>query len=423
MSYTFGIEYETLIVLPPHLKEQLNPAQADKFQIISEFLKGRGIPASDVDKQDTWYVDADLTVYHRTTGTYKDLFKPKVVLKDGDVTNGIEIISPPFTCKQGMEAIDQFATAIEPISFHNTSTSTHIHYSFPGLDFRDNIAAVCKIYLTWWYFEPIIMKLVPCWRRRDNIYCKPIRQCVETKFSDLHENERAPMIQALFSNDMSFIMSMLFEKGLPTADEVIAFFQYSWIPPGADLTDPFVNELSRTRMTAINFFNIIKGKDDYTAPTGTIEVRIKHGSTDATEIQKYIQFFATFIRRALTQNVDAFLDRNYENTNFSYREVLINVDQDPMIHFNILTQFMENPTLMSYFAPRLPALSKDTDVDLFTAPQSGGKLFSRRRKSKLIASDETIRYKNKVRRVHVGPRGGKYIKVQGVMQSLTKLGL
>lgn len=221
----------------------------------------------------------------------------------------IEIVSPPFDIeianiggdKEGeikdKNSLKQVFDVIQQgnplVFFNNDKTSQHIHMSFKEFSSPFNVLKAC---LAWWWFEPVIMSLVPHWRRANN-YCTPLRDMTRRKCAV--DN---PVADAAMFSDPNMVLYYLARTAEPSGildlfnegtnkqaalDNIIAMFQGD------------SNGLV-TRYTSLNLLNL---KQD---GIGTIEVRIKHGSTDVEELKSFVKLFHKLFTSAIEKNIDCF---------------------------------------------------------------------------------------------------------------------
>lgn len=170
---------------------------------------------------------------------------------------------------------------------NNSTTSNHIHYSCPKSTTQDTsifkdplqLYNVCK---AWLLFEPLFFRLVPRWRR-NNVYCQSMATLM---FNDANVDTRKKKLYS-FLQEKNIIGFERITDGIQDEDKkiwsVIAQFQ----------GDP--SEKS-TRYAALNLMNL---KPD---GIGTIEVRLKHGSSDMNEMCGYILLFTAFFTAALNDD-------------------------------------------------------------------------------------------------------------------------
>lgn len=176
--------------------------------------------------------------------------------------------------------------------FHNKNTSAHVHVSH-GDTFRKPQNLI-KAAMAWWYFEPFFLLIVPWWRRY-NEYCMPLHETVMSVLTkDWFKKEgnintqRSVLINIFTTCTEENYSQMLADIGLTKVTV-----------PGNLQVDNDVLDIIRIltffqggtgtfqRYGAFNMLNTL-GK------TGTIEVRIKHGSTDADENSMFIKLIGFF---------------------------------------------------------------------------------------------------------------------------------
>lgn len=460
--FRYGIEYETCLLVP----SAVEPFRHEEFpqfpnvfhrRAIAEHLSSKGLHAVAEDdsppqgQQPSWKVSTDISAilsfnldfYKRLfTGVrLKDLSTPS---KDAALITSLEIISPPLNYTADNEQVINFTNSVNRcpyISYHNDNTSTHIHYSFPGYDLSSTPLRLFSICMTWWYFEPILLKLVPYWRRNDNTYCTSFRVSLLEKYEEDSIPNAEQMLKNLFANNLAFVYECIMFSRMSTYEELqanstacnkklvkdmIAFFQF-----GGEESDYLPSKYK-----SLNMLNLVVGTDDESPPIGTLEVRLKHGSDDGEEINKYVELYGKILHKALDViQTDNFFSKKAPG-DVSYRQILIEETIDYNIHFGILCEYLgaENAPLLRYFHRRLSALATDEnenttsscsntnsnvgDHNILGPPshpvfqplpgpqQAGGKL----KKKKYTKTPEKVFHDKRYRTVYVGTRGAKYVK-------------
>lgn len=469
--FRYGIEYETCLFVPL----AIGPFKHESFpqfpyishrQEIAQHLINRGLAAiaegadsnSNQQEQSTWKVSTDISVlisfnldFYRRLFSGIRLSSFDKIPSDSAFISALEIISPPLDYPAGNQTIKTFAESVNKcpfISYHNDNTSNHIHYSFPGHNLSEDPIKLFSVCMTWWYFEPILLKLVPYWRRNDNTYCTSFRVSLLEKYDSDKINNAEYMLEHLFANEFKFVFEcVLFSNMMryqefqnnPTAckhklvKDIIAFFQF-----GGEDSNCFPSKYK-----SLNMLNLVSGDP---SPIGTLEVRLKHGSDDGEEINKYVELYGKILRKALDVNATNEFFSKTAPGGVSYRQILIKEDLDYNIHFGILCEYLgaENGPLLRYFHSRLPALATDektekttgtnsnTNTDTNTnsdteehdtlgplkhpvfqplqplnGPQAAGKI---KGKKKYTKTSEKVFLDKRYRTVYVGTRGAKYVK-------------
>lgn len=247
----FGLEYETLLTIKnsnsnqtrKHWCREFDNADMARPLLTEEHFEG-------------WKVTSNVTVKTENEDDvilYQKVF-PKVIpikVPKKDVCINIEIVSPIIEYKNLQSTLANFEKELHKkyTSWHNSTTSNHIHLSY-----KDEFKTIKSIgsftlytvhILYWWtLFEPIIALMVhPL--RRNNPYCSLIN--------------RDPRLRD------------------------IQFGETDWRNAPEDLA---------TRYKAINFKNMDRSNPD---AIYTIEVRLKHGSSDISgETYYWMRFLAMF---------------------------------------------------------------------------------------------------------------------------------
>lgn len=142
--------------------------------------------------------------------------------------------------------------------WHNTNTSMHVHVSCDDL-FREpeRLLGVC---MAWWQMEPLLCLFVAKWRKK-NSYCMLMRDIVPR---------------------LDTAVNVLTKHELTVAN-IFRMFQN---PARMD---------GKPRYAAFNMVQL--GDHGY----GTIEVRLRHGSSDAEEVVQWTKLLTRFFAAALAQ--------------------------------------------------------------------------------------------------------------------------
>lgn len=436
MAFRYGIEFETLLLDKSQRGDESKMVESniDERLKLLNHISGTAcqiniLPIDNVcrntNTENMWIIDEDVTVdikedsdiddeedvdampqdisedvlklYHKLFDGYTTM----CVTTPGCLITGNEIISPPFsTINEGRQQITAiyavFSKNNNITSYHNSKTSMHIHYSFnsnPPI----TPTQVFHIYMAWLYFEPVIMALVPKWRREDNIYCTPIRD-LTMKFD--------------MNKPYDIIKNALGLANKLDLEHIITAFQF-------DYSDSFADEPYPYRHKTLNMINLIQNKWGKKDPIGTIEVRIKHGSCDIDETMNYIQLFGLFMLKAMTHGEDFFTQNCAPDLPYSVKSVLLSNRIDMRVKFKLFKHFLgttDNQTLLSYFDvvfQRLFLSSRDPRDPLPQAQSAGARKYSR--------TTESLEYKAKKRIIYVGKRGGQYIKLKNRYVSIKTL--
>lgn len=167
--------------------------------------------------------------------------------------------------------------------FNNSTTSNHVHISY-GNELR-NPMKLLKFLMAWWYFEPVFLHIVPYWRR-NNDYCNSLHTIIRDK---MHASANAGKIFSVLPENVKNKLtgnkteSWTDKEAYTCIDRIITLFQ----------GDP---EERSSRYAAINLLNLRKGG------YGTVEFRLKHGSSDGEEAIMFIKLYIAFIKKAITSD-------------------------------------------------------------------------------------------------------------------------
>jgi hypothetical protein len=237
--------------------------------------------------------DDDKMLYTSFASFLNGKAKPRKKLT-GSLLSGFEIVSPILTFKDldftskntQLDEVSKVLTLNDTFVYWNSQmTSNHIHISHPR--FREP-ASLFKLCLVFWYFEPVLMLMIAHWRRGSD-WCSSMRDFlagkVETGELTINATSRAAFskyYERLFreANERTWA-SMLKEVGLkPDLPSVVHSFQNIW-----------------DRYASLNLLNLSpKG-------IGTIEVRLKQGSTDAFENKMWMHLILNLFNSAISQKI------------------------------------------------------------------------------------------------------------------------
>jgi len=192
----------------------------------------------------------------------------------------IEVVSPIIEFEKANDDISNIFKNVlkdgELFYFNNSTTSNHIHFSKKTgntNEFKDDtqLFNICK---AWMYFEPLFFGYVPKWRS-DNQYCFSMHSIIRDRYADDADN-------IAFKKVFTKIKKTHITESIDFDDldndlyKIITFFQ-------GDPND------KHKRYAAFNLFNLIEDG------IGTIEIRIKHGSTDHEELVQFVRLFGFFL--------------------------------------------------------------------------------------------------------------------------------
>lgn len=169
-------------------------------------------------------------------------------------------------------------------TFHNPNTSNHVHVSFKNNKFTDiNNPIVIRIIMAWMYFEPLFMLFVAPWRRM-NMYCITMRRMMYKKFKKIGQLAVMKDLFFNFDENGASVMKSFWQSHVDAAT--------FWLNETTALLQTFQGMEAYDRQCAFNLYNVSPDKK------GTIEVRLKHGSSDAEEIENWILLIGLFMNAA-----------------------------------------------------------------------------------------------------------------------------
>lgn len=266
-------------------------------------------------------VDVNPIMYSYYTNDHDDSLLPNSVqeeIKDIKVVNGIEIVSPPLTVPDDLSYVESFLKLFDRtglVPFNNQKTSNHVHMTFSpsGTELPiwvNDADQLLKICMGWWYFEPIFFLLCGYWRR-DNQYAEGMARIMEEKYNNDRRNklfkslsihtfkQRAEELEIKFAENLNFsefqkrqsrkedsatIDIVRFNNNQDALKQLVTIIMMFQGHPGDH----------SCRYAGLNLLNTI-------TKVGTIEVRIKHGSTDPDDIKNWITLLHLFFQALLKQ--------------------------------------------------------------------------------------------------------------------------
>lgn len=229
--------------------------------------------------------------YFRTPYVFENIEIVTGILEDSDISNLGNIFNV-LTVNNNLQY------------FNNSTTSQHVHMSAKVANSRELFREpnnLLKICLAWWYFEPIILKLYPSWRKDNNEFCRPMREKMAYRLTPDNVEDFIKLLPYAIVRDSNFNpiipLPNLEDKQKFALLQIIAVFQ----------GDPFDRA---TRYAAFNLMNLKSKVDRVLVPgtsddddnkdgIGTIEIRLKHGSNDMIELTRYITFYKYFMDIAM----------------------------------------------------------------------------------------------------------------------------
>jgi gamma-glutamylcyclotransferase (GGCT)/AIG2-like uncharacterized protein YtfP len=241
----------------------------------------RNIEQSQLDlSQDPWAITQDSSVKLDGSKIYEkvETENHQDLLKTDQIIQYIEIVSPILTWKSINENIIentlQKFKANDLLNYiNNSTTSNHVHFS-NGDIFKDSIHLVNSV-MAWWYYEPVFLSMVGKWRR-DNRYCISFNTRMYAMYGPIN-TEQCKHINS--ENYNFFLGAVGYNDSLTELHKLVYFFQ------GSDHS---------SRYSALNLMNLINN-------IGTIEVRLKHGSSDGEENKNFVLLLGNFFHSVLVK--------------------------------------------------------------------------------------------------------------------------
>lgn len=310
-QFLFGFEYETLVGINDvvNCKSNTKPARvsnayandSDKqFSHVTRSLLASAINIPEkfkdgvkalcefnavskdevVDKSvvsSSWLITSDFSVGIGSSDIYSSftkLLQPETNTEKepsvpSTIVEYIEFVSPVITSEYVNTYLsnvlnDHFCCNGKFSYWNNATTSNHIHVSLKDA-FR-NPEILFKVVMAWWYFEPVFMLMVSG-KRRSNGYCDLMRNLIDTEINNL-DTFKYLVYEYLKHTDKPNDNNIILKH-------IIKLFQGG------------VKQVNR--YAAFNMLNLLPGS------IGTIEFRLKHGSSSGKENVHYINFLMYFI--------------------------------------------------------------------------------------------------------------------------------
>lgn len=330
----------TLAALFNYAIQKTNMRSLKKYKFKAEKIGGGFCDTFVLDKKNTealenksWAVTDDSSVLRiANEPLYKNIegvtFRRKII----SYLRSMEIVSPILTYTDVQEDLETIINNLLTVDrtfiyWNNHRTSNHIHLSYNGFDFRQNPLSIVKICMAWWYIEPLILLFMGNWRR-NNDYCTPINSILKSKIED---NEKLKEAFKTINEDnvFDFITQYLFIDRTDQVDEnevVLKEPKYTKreLETGNNIllfhaiTDLFQGDLHNrsNRYAALNLINICEGG------INTIEIRVKHGSSDGEESKMFMLLLSHFLYTVLSKPCISYMSEEDKNKIFEVNNIL-----------------------------------------------------------------------------------------------------
>ncbi len=276
-------------------------------------------------KTSTWAVTYDGSVMRIANEPLYKRIEGRTLRKVIPYIRCVEIVSPVLKYSNVSDDFETIINTILPannmfVYWNNHRTSNHVHLSHQGFNFRDNPFGLVRLCMAWWYIEPIIMFMMGNWRRK-NKYCMPIDERLKEIFKD------AELIQHAFNsinedNVIDFVTQYMTVKlddgttiGKYTQDDLKTRDKIKLLYAIADLFQGDLSERS-SRYAALNLLNICPGG------INTVEIRIKHGSSDGKESKMFMLLLANFLSAAISKPCVTYTDEKNKKLFFEVKNIL-----------------------------------------------------------------------------------------------------
>ena len=303
-----------------------------------------------VTKHKSAQVDHNIPVYKTLADLETGACGPKLIsLQDPNLVECFELVSPPldrkYIFKGGFaETLNQQLTANGLTYYNNVMTSNHIHLScnYGGVNYLETPATLYHIYKMWMIFEPIILLTLPFWRRDNTRYASSIFAAINKSGISGIGSTSVDRYTALLDWDMNKLFNSIYPYritrstrkkyaitstststststgGGPKRKPESSPNEYSYtdflIDEEKISEDDVKNQTDRLKIIKIiSIFQGFVGRENVATgfksnsaryaglnalnllnpnkKSHTVEVRLKHGSSDPRETIKYIDMF------------------------------------------------------------------------------------------------------------------------------------
>ena len=331
----------------------------------------------ELDTKYTWIVTQDSSVVYDTVAeTVKPKYYKKYTVNESkDVSNdepipenvveGVEIVSPPLMLADIDTSLNTIFTQVLKDDdymdyFNNKKTSNHLHISLSRGDIPiwvDDSSQLLKICMGWWYYEPIFYMLCGWWRR-NNDYAGAMNEIMHDKYKNeeikniFYDGDRA--IEGLKKLSPAFKKKV--EDALKQKKKTFKGFNLERFrdedPTKQQKKLDNLFELLElififqghpgdhsSRYAGLNLLNTVTS-------VGTVEVRIKHGTTDYEEIKQWITLMTTFFNYLLNQDktINNYVDENIKKSCY-YINNIFKFDDNGRFQFRNETVVSDKPTI------------------------------------------------------------------------------
>jgi hypothetical protein len=306
------------------------------------------------------------TVYQSIEQLYDD--KDDISFVDEQMIENIEIVSPILDWKSVNDGVinselNKFRAGGIFNYINNSSTSNHIHLS--NGDMFKTPKNLVNAVMAWWYYEPVFLSMVGKWRR-NNSFCVTMNEQMNGKYGK--DNAKYVLDNMNGNNYKEFLKVMQYPEGLSPLDKIIHFFQ------------------GDNRYVALNLINLQNGK-------GTIEVRLKHGSSDGKENTNFILLLAYFFHGIIVNNGHRNESETSDKTK-SFFNIIKKIELEKY-WLEKIVRLKKNPPNMGP-SPMLTEEDSSPMVEGGGKPSTGEYLFSYGSNSMMQLSERLSRKKWKV---------------------------
>jgi len=306
-----------------------------------------------------WVITNDSSVDIKAGGLYSSIGNYEYVNPDNILEN-IEFVSPILTFDQiKNRELYKFRNVIQANNsfnhWNNSTTSNHVHVSYDD-KFKEPECLV-KAAMAWWVFEPVFLFLVAK-GRRNNTYCKTMHSCMKTKFGETYARTIFDKL-----NDTSY-KQLLNQYNLTDINNKNKENNISGIQVIFQGDIDASKNIQYDRYVAFNMLNVQK--------LGTLEVRLKHGSSDMEENTMYIELIAHFFHAVINKpciNItnEVLLEKSWELSNiFEKENYIVDFHKHMKLLSNMIDTFYDfinvkkDTKLFNYWEEQYPFINNTT---------------------------------------------------------------
>lgn len=260
-----------------------------------------------IDKKFTWVITHDRSVASNKFDKHKE-----------NVLQHMEMVSPPLTIANSWTNIQFMLDSVFKrsgawTSFHNVTTSNHVHFTLCTgssttpiwLEKPDVLYDMC---LAWWHMEPVFMMLCEP-TRRSNYFCGSMHKSIceryeGEEFGDIKDSN--DFLKKIFKGTESYRMQEVLKQLTPRHKQFNRQLNEAWFADGSffNANEVVEGSIAYTLMQIIYFFQGHPGEKEsrYASlnllntitKVTTVESRLYEGSEDPVEVMSWINLVVMF---------------------------------------------------------------------------------------------------------------------------------